>query len=134
MAKKKEEPKLNYSAEVRKLREEGPGRLYLLWGPEDYLRLNAEAYGGMIDSTWLDRPLGIAGRVFVRKEGRIEARLFATEEDVALIPNLAIHFNREVNSGYAYNRQVDLCPLLSAGKLEAGSFDKSIVLSDIFIE
>ena len=97
-----------------------------LKGPEDYLRLNAEAYGGMIDSTWLDRPLGIAGRVFVRKEGRIEARLFATEEDVALIPNLAIHFNREVNSGYAYNRQVDLCPLLSAGKLEAGSFDKSI--------
>ena len=97
-----------------------------LKGPEGYLRLNVEAYGGMIDSTWLDRPLGIAGRIYVRRKGRIEARLFATEEDVALIPNLAIHFNREVNSGFAFNRQVDLCPLLSAGKLGDGSFDKSI--------
>ncbi len=97
-----------------------------LKGPEGYLRLNVEAYGGMIDSTWFDRPLAIAGRVFVRNENKIEARLFATENDAVLIPNLAIHFNREVNSGYAYNRQVDLCPLFSAGKLEAGDFDKKI--------
>ena len=97
-----------------------------LKGPEPYLRLNVEAYGGMIDSTWLDRPLAIAGRVFVRRGNQVEARLFATENDAVLIPNLAIHFNREVNSGYAFNHQVDLCPLFSAGKLKSGDFDKKI--------
>lgn len=97
-----------------------------LKGPDSYLRLNIEAYGGMIDSTWLDRPLAIAGRVFVRKGNQVETRLFATENDAVLIPNLAIHFNREVNSGYAFNRQVDLCPLFSAGKLESGDFDRKI--------
>ncbi len=38
MKKKKKEPALNYSAEIKKLKEEGPDRLYLLWGEEDYLR------------------------------------------------------------------------------------------------
>ncbi len=95
----------------------------VLDGPGGYLRLNVEGYGGMIDSTWLDRPLGIAGRVFVRTEHGAEARLFATKEDAVLIPNLAIHFNREVNSGYAFNRQVDLCPMFSAGACETEAFD-----------
>ena len=97
-----------------------------LKGPEPYLRLNVEAYGGMIDSTWFDRPLAIAGRVFVRNGDQVESRLFATENNAVLIPNLAIHFNREINSGYAYNRQVDLCPLFSAGKLKSGDFDRMI--------
>lgn len=35
---KKDKPKLNYSAELKRLKEQGPERLYLLWGPEDYLR------------------------------------------------------------------------------------------------
>ena len=35
---KKTEDKLNYKQAVRSLKEQGPGRLYLLWGPEDYLR------------------------------------------------------------------------------------------------
>ena len=38
MKKRKKEPTLNYSAELRKLKENGPARLYLLWGEEDYLR------------------------------------------------------------------------------------------------
>ena len=95
----------------------------VLSGLEGYVRLNVEAYGGMIDSTWLDRPLGIAGRVFVKTEQGARARLFASESDVVLIPNLAFHFNREVNSGYAFNRQVDLCPLFSAGACGAAGFD-----------
>ncbi len=96
-----------------------------LSGPDGYLRLNVEAYGGMIDSTWFDRPLGVAGRVFVRTENGAEVRLYR-RENIALIPNVAIHFNREVNSGYAYNRQVDLCPLVSGGKLDPGGFDRMI--------
>ncbi len=92
-------------------------------GPGEYLRLNVEAYGGMIDSTWFDRPLGVAGRVLVRKDDAIVSELFAPDQDVLLIPNVAIHFNREINNGYKYNRQVDLCPLFSAGELKKGAFD-----------
>lgn len=92
-------------------------------GPGEYLRLNVEAYGGMIDSTWFDRPLGVAGRVLVRKDGAIVSKLFAPDQDVLLIPNVAIHFNREINNGYKYNRQVDLCPMFSAGELKKGAFD-----------
>lgn len=104
-----------------------------LKGPGEMLRLNVEAYGGMIDSTWLDRPLSVAGRVFVRNGSAVKSRLFCTEKDVVLIPNLAIHFNREVNKGYAFNRQIDLCPLFSAGELKEGGFDR-MVASELGIE
>lgn len=94
-------------------------------GPGDALRLDVEAYGGMIDYTWFDRPLSLAGRVLVRGEGestnRIESRLVSLDRDVALIPSLAIHLDRDVNKGFAPNRAVDLCPLFSAGDLGAGA-------------
>lgn len=95
-------------------------------GPAGSLRLNVEAYGGMIDYSWFDRPLGIAGRALVRDGGRVESRLLAIERPVALVPSLAIHQNREVNKGFAPNRQVDLCPLVSAGALEPGAFDELV--------
>ena len=91
-----------------------------LSGPGDYLRMNVEPYGGMIFSTWLDRPLSIAGRVLVREGERIVSRLLHVDRDILLIPNLSIHFNREINSGFSYNPAVDLCPLVSAGELKKG--------------
>ena len=94
-----------------------------LAGPDSYLRLNVESYGSMINSTWLDRPLGLAGRVLVREGDGVASRLLHIDRDVLLIPNLCIHFNRDINKGYAYNRAVDLCPLLSAGALPRGGFD-----------
>ncbi|MDO4442525.1 MAG: M18 family aminopeptidase [Slackia sp.] len=94
-----------------------------LAGVGESLRLNVEAYGGMIDYTWFDRPLSIAGRVLVRDGNRIESRLIAPDRDLLLIPSVAVHLDRGVNSGFAPNRQVDLCPLFSAGKLERGAFD-----------
>lgn len=98
-----------------------------LTGPGEYLRLNVEGYGGMLDATWLDRPLGIAGRVLVRcPGGRMESRLIATDRDVALIPNVPIHQRRDANKGFPYNHQVDLCPLFSAGPLERGAFDAMV--------
>ena len=51
----------------------------------------------MIDYTWFDRPLALAGRVLVREGDRIESRLLTTEREVAIIPSLAIHMNRGVN-------------------------------------
>lgn len=97
-----------------------------LSGPGDYLRLDVEAYGGMIDHTWLDRPLGVAGRVLVREGSRVESRLLATDRDVALIPSVAIHLNRESGRSPELNRAVDLCALFSAGDLSAGAFDQMV--------
>ena len=95
-------------------------------GPGEYLRLDVEAYGGMIDNTWFDRPLTVAGRVLVKDGQGVSARLLYIDKDLLIIPNVAIHFNREVNNGYKYNRQVDLCPLFSAGELKKGAFDAMI--------
>lgn len=97
-----------------------------LVGPHEMLRLNVEGYGGMIDSTWYDRPLSIAGRVLVQIDGKIVNKLFSIDKDILMIPNVAIHLNREVNSGYAYNKQIDLIPLFSSGELKKGDFDKMI--------
>ena len=88
-----------------------------------YTRLAVERYGGMILSTWLDRPLSIAGRVAVQTEQGIRTQLVDIDRDLLLIPNVAIHMNRQVNDGYKWNPAVDLLPLLggkeAAGRLEA---------------
>nr|WP_276926311.1 M18 family aminopeptidase [Faecalibaculum rodentium] len=97
-----------------------------LEGPNEYLKLDVEAYGGMIDSTWLDRPLTVGGRVFVREGNGMKSHLLYIDRDILLIPNVAIHFNRQVNDGYKFNRQVDLLPLFSAGALKKGAFDEMV--------
>ena len=76
-----------------------------------YTRLNVEKYGGSIFSSWFDRPLSVAGRLFVREGDGVAVRLVQSRRDLCVIPNVAIHMNREVNSGYAYKPQVDLLPL-----------------------
>ena len=62
---------------------------------------------------WFDRPLSVAGRLIVRKNGEIQEKLVAVDKDLLVIPNLAIHMNREVNDGYKYNVQKDMLPLYS---------------------
>lgn len=79
---------------------------------EHYVRLNVEKYGGAILSSWFDRPLSIAGRVTLLKEGMVKTRLVNFNRDLALIPNLAIHMNRQMNEGVALNPQVDMLPVL----------------------
>lgn len=76
-----------------------------------YVQLSVERYGGMILPTWFDRPLSVAGRVVVRTEKGVETRLVDLREPVCLIPNVAIHMNRNINDGYKYNPAVDLLPL-----------------------
>ena len=80
---------------------------------KQYVRLNVEKYGGMILSTWLDRPLSVAGRVAVhRPDGGVDMRLVNLDRDLLVIPNLAVHMNRDVNKGYEYNPQTDMLPLM----------------------
>lgn len=73
-----------------------------------YVKLNVEKYGGMILSTWLDRPLSVAGRVVMA--GPVVKNV-AIEKDLLIIPNVAIHMNREMNKGVEYNVQTDMLPL-----------------------
>ena len=87
-----------------------------------YTQLDTEPYGGMIMSTWMDRPLSVAGRLLVREGDRLVTRLVAPDRDLCVIPNVPIHFNREVNSGYSWKPQVDLVPLW--GSASAPSFLK----------
>lgn len=85
-------------------------------------RLNVEPYGGMIMYSWLDRPLSFAGRVVVEGKKGPEEKLFDLEEDALVIPSLAIHQNRDINSGHAFNAAVDTIPLISLDKKE-GAFN-----------
>ena len=80
---------------------------------ESDTRLSVEGYGGMLCASWMDRPLSIAGRAMVRTENGIAMRLVDLKDIAALIPNVAIHMNREMNRGVEYNPQVDLLPLLA---------------------
>ena len=79
---------------------------------QKYTKLNTEGYGGMICSTWMDRPLSVAGRVLVKENDAIVTRLVALDRDLLMIPSVAIHMNREVNDKASYNKQVDMLPLL----------------------
>ena len=80
-----------------------------------YVKLNVESYGGAILNTWLDRPLGAAGCVWVRsKDGRPERLLVDFDGAAFVIPNVAIHMNRKINDGIELNKQTDMLPLASA--------------------
>lgn len=108
-----------------------------------YVKLNVEKYGGMILSTWLDRPLSVAGRVMVRTPEGVSARLVNVDRDLLVIPNLAIHMNRSANEGYAFNPQKDMLPLFgdetAAGGFwpliaqEAGVGTEDLLGSDLFL-
>lgn len=91
-----------------------------------YVKLNVEKYGGMLCAPWLDRPLSVAGRIIIRTQEGIETRLVNVDRDLMIIPNLAIHMNRQVNDGYAFNAQVDMLPLFCEKGEEKDAFLKLI--------
>jgi len=86
-----------------------------------YRRLSTEIYGGMLCSTWIDRPLSAAGRALVREKNGASLRLLNLKTPVALIPSVAIHLNRQANDHAGYNAAVDMLPLYGEGK-DAPSF------------
>ncbi len=109
-----------------------------------YTRLSVEKYGGMIDNTWLDRPLSIAGRVLVKSDNGICTKLVDFKEPCAIIPNVAIHLNRKANEGVTLNAAVDLLPVVATSKEDSKSFmatvaekigvsEEDILSSDLFL-
>lgn len=112
---------------------------------EVYNSVRVESYGGAIHSTWLDRELGLAGRIFIRQKSQISSKLVNSSRPVAIIPNLAIHMNREVNKGFEYNPHTHLSAILGASESpakaglfldflssEAGVSSSDIVDADLF--
>lgn len=108
-----------------------------------FIRLSVEKYGGMLCSTWMDRPLSVAGRITVRTVDGFETRLVDLKDFSAIIPNVAIHMNRNANDGMSYNAAVDMLPLFGEN-VDSGSFmarvaesagvDKEdIITTDLFV-
>ena len=76
-----------------------------------YVKLNVEGYGGMIMSTWLDRPLSVAGRLLVTENGHLAEKLVAIDGTMLVIPSVAIHMDRSVNQHKERKVQKDMLPL-----------------------
>lgn len=108
-----------------------------------YVKLNVEKYGGMLCAPWLDRPLSVAGRLVIREGNRLVTKLVNVDRDLCMIPNLAIHMNREANEGYKYNAQKDMLPLYGCESAKgtfmarvaeaAGVEEEDIVGNDLFL-
>ncbi|MBQ4071229.1 MAG: M18 family aminopeptidase [Clostridia bacterium] len=79
-----------------------------------YSKIAVEKYGGMIPYSWMDRPLSIAGRVYVKCEGGVEEKLVKVERDLLVIPSVAPHLDRSVVTSFAANPAIDMIPLYSA--------------------
>jgi aspartyl aminopeptidase len=104
---------------------------------------DAERYGGMIASTWLDRPLSAAGRVMVRENGRIAEKLVNIERYLMMIPSVAIHMERGVNDGKKFDPNTDMLPVISAADAKnslralaaknAGVSEDDILSTDLFL-
>lgn len=109
----------------------------------NYVTLNVEKYGGMLMAPWLDRPLSVAGRVIIKDGNTLKPVLINVDRDLCVIPNLAIHMNRDANNGIKYNPQKDMIPLF--GEISAkNKFEKiiakeantdtdSIISTDLFL-
>lgn len=85
------------------------------------VRLSTEKYGGMLMSTWFDRPLSVAGRLIVRENGRLVTKLVNIDRDLLIIPSVAIHMNRAANDGVKLMANIDTYPLYG-GAASKGTF------------
>lgn len=79
----------------------------------EYLKLNTSGYGAMINYSWLDRPLSLAGRVITKHDGVYEKKLINIDKDLLIIPSQAFHINRDVNNKNELNHQIDMLPIMA---------------------
>lgn len=109
----------------------------------NYVRLSTEKYGGMLCSSWMDRPLSVAGRITVDTGSGIEVKNVCLGEPSVIIPNVAIHMNRNANDGASFNAAVDMLPLYSTDidgatlmervSAAAGVEEEKIITTDLFV-
>ncbi|HUG84341.1 MAG TPA: M18 family aminopeptidase [Euzebya sp.] len=94
-------------------------------GVAGYRQLGIEVYGGALQNSWLDRDLGLSGRVAVRAAGAptgTELRLMRVDRPLLRVAQLAIHLDRDVNSGLSLNAQTQLTPIWGLGPPRSGDF------------
>ncbi len=111
--------------------------------PGGYVTLNVEKYGGMLLAPWFDRPLSVAGRVLVEKNGILETRLVNLDRDLLMLPSLAVHMDRSANDGHSYSVQKEIAPILGDERAKDGLLPlvaeavrvpaEKIVSSDLFL-
>ena len=103
-----------------------------------FVKLNTEVYGGPILSTWFDRPLSLAGRVILKSDDLFNPKVANVniDKNLLIIPNLAIHMNREINTGYNYNKQKDTLPLIGLinDKLEKENYLLKILSKELNVD
>ncbi|ACA56125.1 M18 family aminopeptidase [Clostridium botulinum] len=101
----------------------------------NYIKLNTEVYGGPILNTWMDRPLSLAGRVVLKGKNPLKPKikLINIKRPILIIPNLAIHMNRNVNKGVELNKQKDMLPIISMvkDKLEKENYLANIICKEL---
>ncbi|WP_242985328.1 M18 family aminopeptidase [Vallitalea okinawensis] len=105
---------------------------------KNYVKLNCEIYGGPILSTWLDRPLSLAGKVALKSKNPLKPNweLVNIKRPIMTIPNLAIHMNREVNKGVELNKQTDMLPIIGLleDQLEKENYLAKLLAKEIGVD
>ncbi|MGH8791826.1 MAG: M18 family aminopeptidase [Stackebrandtia sp.] len=86
-------------------------------GSAGWRQIAVEVYGGVPRDTWLDRDLGLSGRLITR-DGT--TRLVMVDEPLLRVPRLAIHLDREVNDGQVLDAQNHMTPIWGLGEPEEG--------------
>jgi aspartyl aminopeptidase len=103
-----------------------------------YIKLDTETYSGPILSTWMDRPLSVAGRVTLKGGDLLNpvTRLVNIKKPILIIPNLAIHMNRNMNQGIELNKQKDMLPLMALvnESLEKGNYLIDTIAKELNVE
>ncbi|MER8102464.1 M18 family aminopeptidase [Kitasatospora sp. NPDC094016] len=87
-------------------------------GSAGWRQVAVEIYGGVPLNTWLDRDLGLSGRLAL-KDG--SSRLVQLDEPLLRVPQLAIHLDRQVNDGMKLDKQRHLTPIWGLGPVDEGS-------------
>lgn len=112
---------------------------------EGIVSLNVEKYGGMLINPWFDRALSIAGRLIVSEKGMdfsFKSILVNFDRDLLMIPNLAIHMNRDANDGHKVDVQQEIRPIISSNEdfsfkkllaKEAGVKEEEILSYDLYL-
>ncbi|MDP3846538.1 MAG: M18 family aminopeptidase [Pseudomonas sp.] len=101
---------------------------------QGFWQLGVEVYGGALLTPWFDRDLSLAGRVTFRRDGKVESQLIDFRKAIAIIPNLAIHLNREANQGWAINPQTELPPILAQIAGDDGADFRALLAEQLSLE
>ena len=100
-----------------------------------YTQLAVEVYGGALLNPWFDRDLSVAGRlVYKNAKGNLRQKLIDFKQPIAVIPSLAIHLDRDANSGRAINAQTDISPLIGLSDEDGKPQDFVEILQKQFLQ